>query len=162
MRTPVVACIGLGSNLDDPVAQIRRAFAALAALPQSRLTGRSSLYRTPPMGPRDQPDYVNAVARLETRLEALELLDALQAIETAQGRVRAERWGPRTLDLDLLLYGEARIVTDRLTVPHPGLTERDFVLVPLREMAGSELTVPGHGRLGDLIPPQANLERIDA
>lgn len=162
MRAPVVASVGLGSNLDDPIAQIRRACAALANLPESRLLATSSLYRTPPMGPPDQPDYVNAAALLETRLAPLALLDALQAIEAAQGRVRAERWGPRTLDLDLLLYGEARIETPRLTVPHPGLPERDFVLVPLREVAGDDLPVPGHGRLGDLIPAGATLERIDA
>ncbi len=163
MAATVIACVGLGSNLADPVAQVRRAFAALQRLPDTRLRSRSALYRSAPMGPADQPDYVNAAAVLETRLEPLPLLDALQAIEQAQGRVRdGVRWGPRTLDLDLLLYGERIIEEVRLTVPHPGLAERDFVLIPLREAAGPDLPIPGHGRLGDL-PVRAfhGLERID-
>ena len=164
MRAPVVACIGLGSNLADPVAQVQQAFAALARLPDSRLVGRSSLWRSTPMGPADQPDYVNAVAMLETGLAPLDLLDALQAIEQEQGRVRdGTRWGPRTLDLDLLLYGETTMNDTRLIIPHPGLCERDFVLVPLLEVAGPEWPVPRHGRLGKLIVPAAHgLERIDA
>ena len=164
MCAPVAACIGLGSNLADPVAQVRQAFAALARLPDTRLVGRSSLWRSAPMGPADQPDYVNAVAMLETGLAPLDLLDALQAIEQEQGRVRdGMRWGPRTLDLDLLLYGETIMNDTRLTIPHPGLCERDFVLVPLLEVAGPEWPVPGHGRLGELNVPAAHgLERIDA
>ncbi len=164
MRAPVAACIGLGSNLADPVAQVRQAFAALARLPDTRLVGRSSLWRSTPMGPADQPDYVNAVAMLETGLAPLDLLDALQAIEQEQGRMRdGTRWGPRTLDLDLLLYGETIMNDTRLIIPHPGLCERDFVLVPLLEVAGPEWPVPGHGRLGELPVPAAHgLERIDA
>jgi 2-amino-4-hydroxy-6-hydroxymethyldihydropteridine diphosphokinase len=144
------AYVGLGSNLDDPVAQVRRALAALAGLPQTRLVARSSLYRSPPMGPAEQPDYVNAVAALLTALPAAELLAALQDIENAQGRRRdGPRWGPRTLDLDLLLFGEVAMASDTLTLPHPGLAERPFVLLPLLEVA-PELRVPGGPRVARL------------
>lgn len=142
------AAVALGSNLADPVAQVRRAFTALAALPDTRLVARSRLYRTPAVGP-PQPDYVNAVGLLETRLGAAALFDALLAIEAAQGRTRGERWGPRTLDLDLLVYGDAVIDTPRLTIPHPQLALRPFVLVPLAEVA-VDIEVPGLGRVGDL------------
>lgn len=142
------AAVALGSNLGGPAAQVRRAFAALAAVPDTRLVARSRLYRTPPVGP-PQPDYVNAAAILETRLGADALFEALLAIEVAQGRMRGERWGPRTLDLDLLVYGDAVIHTPRLTVPHPQLAVRPFVLVPLAEVA-AELEVPGLGRVADL------------
>lgn len=146
-----LAFIGLGSNLADPRVQVRRALDELAALPDSRLASASSLYRSPPMGPRNQPDYINAVARLDTGLEPEALLDALQAIEAAHRRVRSgERWGPRTLDLDLLLYGERRIDSPRLSVPHPGLPERSFVLYPLAEIA-PELMIPGLGALATLL-----------
>nr|WP_240900845.1 2-amino-4-hydroxy-6-hydroxymethyldihydropteridine diphosphokinase [Thioalkalivibrio sp. XN8] len=130
------AYVGLGSNLDDPAGQLRRALASLAGLPATRLLCASSFYRSPPLGPASQPDYLNAVAGLLTTLPPLELLAALQAIETAQGRRRdGERWGPRTLDLDLLLHGGARLASAALTLPHPGLRERAFVLVPLAEIA---------------------------
>lgn len=130
------AYVGLGSNLGDPPAQLRRALASLGGLPATRLLSVSSFYRSPPLGPAGQPDYLNAVAGLLTTLPALELLAALQAIETAQGRRRdGERWGPRTLDLDLLLHGDARLASPSLTLPHPGLRERAFVLVPLAEIA---------------------------
>jgi len=138
----------LGSNLDDPVGQVRRAFAELDALPDTRLVARSRLYRTAAVGP-PQPDYVNAAAVLDTELAANALFDGLLAIEVAHGRVRSERWGPRTLDLDLLVYGDAVIDTPRLTVPHPQLARRPFVLVPLAEVA-DDLVVPGLGRVGDL------------
>jgi len=146
--TVVRACVALGSNLDDPVGQVRRAFAELDALPDTRLVARSRLYRTAPVGP-PQPDYVNAAAVLDTGLAPDALFDGLLAIEAAHGRVRAERWGPRTLDLDLLVYGDAVIDTPRLTVPHPQLARRPFVLVPLAEVA-HDLVVPGLGRVGDL------------
>ncbi len=138
------AFVGLGSNLDDPEAQVRRALDELAGLPESVLERTSSLYRTAPMGPPDQPDYVNAVARLATRLAPHRLLSALQAIERAHGRVRGVHWGPRTLDLDLLLYDALRIADARLTVPHPGIAERSFVLTPLAEIA-PDLDIPGVG-----------------
>jgi 2-amino-4-hydroxy-6-hydroxymethyldihydropteridine diphosphokinase len=147
----VRAYIGLGSNLDDPERQLRRALEALAQLPQTHLAGCSRFYRSVPLGPQDQPDYMNAVAALDTTLEAEALLDALQAIETAQGRVRGpERWGPRTLDLDLLLYGSAILATPRLSVPHPGLAERGFVLYPLAELA-PDLVLPDGRTLADLL-----------
>ncbi|WP_341501987.1 2-amino-4-hydroxy-6-hydroxymethyldihydropteridine diphosphokinase [Gallaecimonas sp. GXIMD4217] len=139
-----LAYIGLGANLAQPARQLRLALHALAALPGSKLLGASSLYHSAPMGPQDQPDYVNAVAALETELEPLALLDALQAIERQQGRVRKRRWGERTLDLDLLLYAGREIDHPRLTLPHPGLTQRPFVLAPLCELAPA-LTLPGGG-----------------
>lgn len=147
----VRAYIGLGSNLDDPERQLRRALEALAQLPQTRLAGCSRFYRSVPLGPQDQPDYINAVAALDTTLEAETLLDALQAIETAQGRVRGpERWGPRTLDLDLLLYGSETLATPRLSVPHAGLAERGFVLYPLAELVPG-LVLPDGRTLADLL-----------
>jgi len=156
------AYIGLGSNLDDPAAQVRRALDALVRLPDSRLHSHSSLYHSAPLGPADQPDYVNAVAALDTDLDAHALLHALQAIETAQGRVRGDqRWGPRTLDLDLLLYGDAVIDDAELTVPHPGLPVRAFVLYPLMEIVPG-LTVPGRGSLQELVArcPRDGLARL--
>lgn len=130
------AYVGLGSNLDDPAAQLATALKALAVLPDTRLVAVSSRYRNPPMGPQDQPDYLNAVAALLTRLPAEALLAALQGIEDAQGRRRdGDRWGPRTLDLDLLAYGNARLESAALTLPHPGICSRPFVLVPLAEVA---------------------------
>jgi 2-amino-4-hydroxy-6-hydroxymethyldihydropteridine diphosphokinase len=116
------------------------------------------------MGPADQPDYINAVAALATRLSALELLDALQTIEQQQGRVReGERWGPRTLDLDLLLYGDQQIHTDRLTVPHPRLGERNFVMYPLHDITGDDLLIPGLDTLGHLLQacPRQGLELVE-
>lgn len=143
--------IGLGSNLDDPVAQVEQALEELERVPGSHCTLRSHLYRSAPMGPQDQPDYINAVAALETSLDPVSLLDALQEIEQRHGRVRkGKHWGPRTLDLDLLLYGEQCINSSRLQVPHPGLRERGFVLVPLYEIA-PELVLPGGESLGDLM-----------
>jgi 2-amino-4-hydroxy-6-hydroxymethyldihydropteridine diphosphokinase len=128
--------IGLGSNLASPLRQVRVAIAELAQLPQSRLCAISPLYRSRPLGPAGQPDYINAVAALETTLTPLELLDGLQAIEKRHGRKRgAVRWGPRTLDLDLLLYGDAVIDEPRLTVPHPEMAQRGFVLRPLADIA---------------------------
>ena len=109
--TEVLAYIGLGSNLDNPESQLKTAIEALPGLPQTRLQARSSLYRSAPMGPQDQPDYLNAVVQLSTGLEPEALLDKLQGIEQAQGRVRAQHWGPRTLDLDILLYGEDVVAT---------------------------------------------------
>jgi 2-amino-4-hydroxy-6-hydroxymethyldihydropteridine diphosphokinase len=160
----VPAYIGLGSNLDDPPRQLRGALAALAGLPGTRHFARSGLYRNPPMGPPGQPDYVNAAAGLLTTLPAAELLAALQAIETAHGRRRdGARWGPRTLDLDLLLFGELQLKTEALTLPHPGLTERPFVLIPLLELAPG-LRIPGGATIAQLVAAvgNGNLARLPA
>lgn len=138
------AYIGLGSNLDDPVGQVRRAIEALRVLEETRLIACSSLYRSRPLGDADQPPYVNAAAGLETRLEARALLARLHDIEAAQGRERCERWGSRTLDLDLLVYGEVVESAPDLRLPHPGIGEREFVLIPLHEIAPA-LVVPGLG-----------------
>ncbi len=157
----VVAWIGLGSNLDDPVRQVNTALAAVGRLPESRLLACSGLYRSAPMGPQNQPDYINAVAGVQTSLSAEVLLEALQAIESAHARVRGERWGARTLDLDILLYGDEVINTPRLTVPHPGIAERNFVLAPLAELA-PQLSVPGRGVVQALRDAVSNkgLERV--
>jgi 2-amino-4-hydroxy-6-hydroxymethyldihydropteridine diphosphokinase len=146
----VTAYIALGSNLGDPAAQIRRAMQALAAMPETRLVRRSSLYRNPPAGYLDQPEFVNAVARIETRLAPRDLLEQLLAIERAHGRARDFPNGPRTLDLDILLYGERTVREPGLTIPHPRMLERAFVLVPLAEIA-PETVVPGGGRIADLV-----------
>ena len=151
MSTPVRAYIGLGSNLADPVQQVARALDELVAIPQSLLVARSRLYRSAPLGPRDQPDYINAVAAIDTQLEAKTLLHHLQHIERRHGRVRdSERWGPRTLDLDLLLYGDEVSSDDELTLPHPGAHERAFVLAPLYAIAPHS-TIPGKGKVIDLL-----------
>ncbi len=148
----VIAYIGLGSNLADPLTQLQSARRAIARVPGVRETAFSSLYRSAPMGPSDQPDYFNAVMAINTTLTALDLLKVLQAIESSHGRVRTgERWGPRTLDLDLLLYGQEQIAVETLTVPHPGLTDREFVLYPLAEIAPPELIIPGIGPLAELV-----------
>lgn len=139
--------LGLGANLDAPLQQLQQAVNALMQLPHSQLAAVSSFYGSKPMGPQDQPDYVNAVAALDTQLAPEDLLDALQRIELEQGRQRKdERWGPRTLDLDILLYGETVLATPRLTVPHYGLHQREFVVYPLLELA-PDLQVPGLGSL---------------
>lgn len=132
----VPAYIGLGSNLDDPRAQVRDAAAALATLPRSRLIIASALYRSAPHGPPDQPDFVNAVAALLSCLSPADLLSALQQLEDARGRQRSgPRWGPRRIDLDLLLFGDTVASGEALTLPHPRLAERAFVLCPLAEIA---------------------------
>lgn len=150
-RPWIPAWVGLGSNLDEPAGQIRAALDALGELPASRLVSHSPTMTTPPMGPVAQPDYLNAVAGLLTQLEPLELLDELLAIERRQGRDRSTglRWGPRRIDLDLLVYGNETLATDRLTVPHPGIAHRNFVLLPLLELA-PDLWIPGLGRVRQL------------
>jgi 2-amino-4-hydroxy-6-hydroxymethyldihydropteridine diphosphokinase len=132
---PVVAHVALGSNLGERRAHLDAARAALDALPGTRLLAASALYETAPVGPPGQQDYLNAVVRLSTTLAPLGLLDALLAIEQSRGRVRAERWGPRTLDLDLLLHGDAVLHHPRLTLPHPAMLARAFVLAPLHDLA---------------------------
>jgi len=156
------AHIGIGSNQDDPVRQVRDAFDELAALPSTRLSARSSLYRTAPVGKPDQPDFVNAVARLETTLPPATLLQRLLAIEQRHGRVRGERNAPRTLDLDLLLYADAVLDTPGLQVPHPRMHERAFALLPLDEVSPG-LSIPGRGPVAALLRGLAGqrIERLD-
>ncbi|MBT9539805.1 2-amino-4-hydroxy-6-hydroxymethyldihydropteridine diphosphokinase [Thiobacillus sp.] len=162
----VVATVGLGANLNDPAAQVEYALAELDRLPATRLLARSSLYASAPVGYVDQPDFVNAVAQIETALAPRALLAALLDIEHRHGRERSFRNAPRTLDLDLLLYGAAHFHEDGLTLPHPRMSERGFVLFPLLEIA-PDAVIPGRGRAADwvarcgdqhvspLIPPAA-------
>jgi len=155
--------IGLGSNLATPLEQLRSALTALTALPQTQLIAQSSFYASDPLGPADQPRYVNAVAALDTELSPLALLDALQTIELEQGRTRkAERWGPRTLDLDILLFGERQLDEPRLTVPHYHMHARAFVLYPLAEIA-PDLQLPDGRALTELLDacPFVGLERLN-
>ena len=134
--------LALGSNLADPLHQIDAALSALDALPDTQRVATSAFYRTPPYGPPDQPDYLNAAVALDTALSAEALLDQTQRIEQEHGRVRkAERWGPRTLDIDIMLFGTASLNSDRLTVPHYDLLNRAFMLVPLLEIA-PDLSLP--------------------
>ncbi|WP_267223976.1 2-amino-4-hydroxy-6-hydroxymethyldihydropteridine diphosphokinase [Dyella silvae] len=156
------AFVALGSNLGDAWAQVQDAFDALAQLPGTRLVARSPLYLTPPWGVLDQPPFINAVAQLETTLSPHELLDALLAIERAAGRVRdGQRWGPRTLDLDVLHMADVVLDDERLHLPHPRIRERAFVLVPLNDLA-PDLHLQGLGRVGDLLEAvdTAGLERL--
>ena len=144
------AYVGLGSNLGGPAGQLEAAIDRLGDAPKTRLVARSHLYRSAPFGGVEQPDFVNAAAAVLTRLTARELLGELQAIERAHGRERdGVRWGPRVLDLDLLVFGNDSIDEAGLTVPHPGIAERNFVLLPLRDLA-PELWIPGLGRVATI------------
>ncbi|WP_404367843.1 2-amino-4-hydroxy-6-hydroxymethyldihydropteridine diphosphokinase [Marinobacter sp.] len=158
----VTAYVGLGSNLENPLRQLATAITALAALPDTSLVAQSPFYRSRPVGPQDQPDFVNGAVGLSTGLPALILLDELQRIEKSHGRERGRRWGPRTLDLDLLLYGHEIIHSPRLVVPHPELTNRDFVLQPLLDIAPS-LALPDGRTLEDLRAqcPDNGLHRLE-
>ncbi len=144
------AYIALGANLDDPVAAVRNAILDLQRLPSSQCVAVSSLYRSAPVGLRNQPDFVNAVAAVDTDLSALELLDSLLAIEAAYGRVRSVPNAPRTLDLDLLLYGDVTSTDPHLTLPHPRMHQRAFALQPLAEIA-PDLDIPGMESLAALL-----------
>lgn len=137
--------IGLGSNLDTPTRHVRTALCELEELPVTRLVDASSLYAGRPVGPQDQPDFINAVAALETRLSPLALLDQLQALEQRHRRVRERHWGPRTLDLDLLFYNDLALASPRLVLPHPQLLSRAFVVVPLAEIT-PDLVLPDRRR----------------
>lgn len=156
------AYIGLGSNLEDPVQQVQRALCELDSIPGSHVIDASPLYLTPPLGPAGQPDYVNAVARLDTGLDGLALLRQLQVIENRHGRVRGERWGARTLDLDLLLLGSQVIDLPDLRVPHPEMHKRPFVLVPLSDL-DPDLVLPGVGPLNELLgsPEDHGMKRLE-
>jgi 2-amino-4-hydroxy-6-hydroxymethyldihydropteridine diphosphokinase len=148
----VIAYVGVGSNLDKPAEQVRSAFRELDGIRGTRCVRTSSLYLSSPLGPVEQPDFINAVAVVVTGLLVETLLEKLQAIEDAHGRRRnGTRWGPRPLDLDILLYGDWRMDTARLVVPHPGLQKRSFVLYPLLEVATPDLRIPGCGSLRELV-----------
>lgn len=159
----VRAVIGLGANLGDPAAQLRTAIAAIGRIADTRVLAVSSFYRTAPVGYLEQPEFVNAAVTVETTLAPRALLDALQAIEAAAGRERRFKDAPRTLDLDILLYGDERIDTPALNVPHPRLHERAFVLVPLAELA-PQLMIPGLGGIGAMLPAVADqaIEKLGA
>ena len=144
------AYIALGANLDDPIATVHAAIEALRGMPNSQLISTSSLYRTAPVGLHHQPDFINAVVSVETQLGAQYLLDELFAIEARFGRLRSVRNAPRTLDLDLLLYGDTVSEDPQLTLPHPRMHQRAFVLAPLAEIA-PDLSLPGHGDIQDLL-----------
>ncbi|QEY59361.1 2-amino-4-hydroxy-6-hydroxymethyldihydropteridine diphosphokinase [Pseudomonas sp. C27(2019)] len=156
--------IGLGSNLAEPVQQLDAALAALAQLPSTRLIATSAYYSSAPLGPSDQPRFTNAVAHLETNLTPHALLDQLQAIELSQGRQRnSERWGPRTLDLDILLFGKCIINDERLRVPHYHMHARPFVLVPLAELCPADFSLADGRLLADLLrqcPVDPTLQRL--
>ncbi len=140
----IIAFIGIGSNLRDPAVQCRDAFRRIGAIPEIRLLRRSSLYRTEPVGPEDQPWFINAVAEIRTDLPPGELFEALKEIERKMGRKDGPRWGPRVIDLDLLLYGQKVVAEEGLVIPHPELHRRRFVLEPLCELA-SYLIHPAFG-----------------
>lgn len=156
------AYIGLGSNLDEPRLQLRSAIAELQQLDAVKLVAVSPLYASSPMGPQDQPDYVNAVAAIETSLGAHALLGRLQLLEQQHGRQRLRHWGERTLDLDILLFGEEILDDAELTLPHPGLTERNFVVYPLADIA-PDIEIPGQGALSQILArvPRGDLTRIE-
>ena len=156
-----LAYVGIGSNLGEPQARVARAFDELAAIRRTRLLRRSSLYRSAPVGYTAQPEFINAVAALDTELPAADLLGELQAIESRHGRERSFANAPRTLDLDLLLYDDARINQPQLVVPHPRMHERAFVLQPLLEIAPAA-EIPGHGRARDRLAAcgEQKVERI--
>lgn len=145
-----VACVALGANIGEPLRQIEAGFVALAALPGTRLLARSSLYRSAPVGYADQPDFINAVALIETTLAPHALLDAVLNIERVNGRVREFPNAPRTLDLDIVLYGDVVLQEPGLTIPHARMLERAFVMVPLAEIA-PDTVVPGRGKISDLV-----------
>lgn len=159
----ITSYIALGSNLQEPLQQLRWAVAAIGDMASSRVDRISPVYRSAAVGPGDQPDYLNAVLRLETTLTAPALLTALQAIEQAQGRVRAERWGARCIDLDILLYGMETITSENLSIPHPAMAQRNFVLYPLADIAGVNLVLPDGEELGTLIArcPRGDLVETD-
>ena len=162
MMPPVKAVVALGSNMGDPESQVRRGFADLASLPDTWVTARSSLHRTAPVGYADQPDFINACALIETRLAPRALLDGLLAIERAHGRVREIPNGPRTLDLDIILYGGTTVDEPGLKIPHPRAHERAFVLEPLLEV-WPDAVIPGRGRAADLVVPvKAGTQSMDS
>jgi 2-amino-4-hydroxy-6-hydroxymethyldihydropteridine diphosphokinase len=156
--------IGLGANLGEPLAQLRAAVAVLAREPAMTLADCSPVYSSAPLGPQDQPDYLNAVAAVDTALPPAALLLRLKSLEARAGRVPGRRWGPRVLDLDLLLYGALRIATAQLTVPHPGMGTRAFVLRPLADLCGRSYRLPDGRDIGTLLDrcPGGGVTPLDA
>lgn len=163
MTTEVTAYIGIGSNLADPVAQIQTARRDINALENVKELCFSDLYASPPMGPQDQPDYVNAVMAISTSIPPMDLLHLLQSVENEHGRVRGRRWGERTLDLDILLYGDVQMQIEALTLPHPGISQRAFVLLPLSDCA-PDLEIPGQGKLSALFAncPLNGIQKLES
>jgi 2-amino-4-hydroxy-6-hydroxymethyldihydropteridine diphosphokinase len=151
------AYIGIGSNLEDPLGQVQSAVEALASLPETQFVQHSPWYRSKAIGPGDQPDYINGVAEVDTGLSPQQLLTALHAIEMAQGRIRHQRWAARTLDLDILLYGNRIVATDRLRIPHPRLHQRNFVLYPLADLT-PQLMFPDGRSLASLVAKCSNID----
>ncbi len=151
--------IGLGSNLENPWEQLHQAVSAIKQVPDTKFQALSNIYKSCPLGPQEQPEFLNAVALISTALPPEKLLDQLQRIEKQQHRVRSIHWGPRTIDLDILLYADLIIKSKRLTVPHPEIAQRDFVLIPLADIC-PHLVFPGGVRLADLIraKPQTNIQ----
>ncbi len=157
------ACIGLGANLDEPLSQLSAAVTSLERLPGTRVTALSSVYQSAPLGPQDQPDYLNAAVTIDTELTPEALLKDLKQIERNLGRQPTRRWGERVIDLDILLFGALTYTSTHLTIPHPGLAERAFVLFPLQELLGSRFVVPGGVELGTLCErcEQLSIRRLD-
>ncbi len=139
--------IALGSNLNNPIYHLEKGIRQINHLPSTSILRRSSLYKSKPIGPKNQPNYINAVIKIKTNYAPIELLDVLQDIENKHHRKRLKKWGPRTLDLDILLYNEVEFNNDRLTIPHPEMINRDFVLIPLFELTNYNFSVPKYGRL---------------
>jgi len=163
LKPGIDAFIGLGSNLGNPLEHIHNARLAISTLPEVEEIDFSPLYISSPVGPQDQPDYVNAVMHIKTSLSAANLLRELQHIENSHGRERLVHWGARTLDLDILLYNQQTISEPNLQIPHPELPKRAFVLYPLADIADLELAVPGLGRLSELLAacPAEGLFRLE-
>ena len=143
--------IGLGSNLNEPLLQLKKSIEYLKQSENIDVVNVSRFYSSEPMGPKDQPDYINSVVEISTSLTAVSLLDVLQQIENKQGRVRKQHWGARTLDLDLLLFGNEMINTERLVVPHSGISDRNFVLYPLNDLVNENFEIPRLGKISELL-----------
>ena len=163
MKKMINVFVGLGSNLDEPLLQLKTAINNLKKINKTELLDVSHYYLSEPMGPQDQPDYINAVAKLSTNLSAEQMLDELQSIENNQGRNRTKRWGARTLDLDILLYGNEVINSERLIVPHYGMKDRNFVLYPLKDLVEDNFEIPGLGYINELLATNSmtGLSRLD-
>lgn len=143
--------IGIGSNQNHPHFRVQSAFRQLNRIRETRLIRKSSLYETVPLGPKFQPNFINAVAQIETNLTPNKLLEELQLLEKNHNRKKTKRWGPRSLDLDILVYDEVIMETEKLTIPHPGVEYREFVLIPLYEITGYDYRLPKYGKIAKLI-----------